>query len=273
MKFKFANTWSIFLIALTLFVVPTFAQEDDLPPPDELSEQFHGMEWRSIGPYRGGRSVAGTGVVGNPNLYYMGSTGGGVWKTENGGQNWKNISDGYFKTGSVGAIAVSEFDPNVIYVGMGEHPVRGVMTSPGDGMYKSVDAGKTWEHIGLPESRHIARIQIHPKNPDIVFVAVQGPVHGQSEERGVYKSTDGGETWKKVLYVNETTGASEVSLDMNNPRILYASTWDHIRYPWKVVSGGEGSGLYKSTDMGETWTELTEGLPDMMGKKIGRAHV
>jgi len=266
MKFKFANTWSIFLIALTLFVVPTFAQEDDLPPPDELSEQFHGMEWRSIGPYRGGRSVAGTGVVGNPNLYYMGSTGGGVWKTENGGQNWKNISDGYFKTGSVGAIAVSEFDPNVIYVGMGEHPVRGVMTSPGDGMYKSVDAGKTWEHIGLPESRHIARIQIHPKNPDIVFVAVQGPVHGQSEERGVYKSTDGGETWKKVLYVNETTGASEVSLDMNNPRILYASTWDHIRYPWKVVSGGEGSGLYKSTDMGETWTELTEGLPDMMGK-------
>lgn len=266
MKFKFGNTWSIFLIALTLFISPTFAQDDNLPPPDKLSEQFHGMKWRNIGPFRGGRSVAGAGVVGNPNLYYMGSVGGGVWKTENAGESWTNISDGYFKTGTVGAIEVSEFDPNVIYVGMGEHAVRGVMTSPGDGMYKSVDAGKTWEHIGLPESRHIARIQIHPKNPDIVFVAVQGPVHGKSKERGVYKSTDGGKTWKNVLFVNESTGASEVSMDMNNPRILYASTWDHIRLPWKAVSGGPGSGLYKSTDMGETWTKLTEGLPEGMGK-------
>ncbi len=262
---KFKNTLSI-LFALTLFISSIFAQEAPKMKPDKLSEQFHGMQWRNIGPFRGGRSVASTGVVGNPMLYYMGSTGGGVWKTENGGQNWKNISDGFFKTGSVGAIAVAESDPNVIYVGMGEHAVRGVMTSPGDGMYKSVDAGKSWTHIGLPESRHIARIQIHPKDFNTVYVAVQGPVHGKSKERGVYKTTDGGKTWKQVLFVDENTGASEISMDMNNPRILYASTWDHIRLPWKAVSGGPGSAMYKSTDSGETWTKLTKGLPEKMGK-------
>ncbi|MDX1940127.1 MAG: hypothetical protein SFU99_06215 [Saprospiraceae bacterium] len=241
---KFKNTWSI-LFALTLFMSYSIAQEAPKLPGDKLSEQFQGLKWRNIGPFRGGRSVAAVGVPGNPMLYYMGSTGGGVWKTENAGQNWTNISDGFFKTGSVGAIAVADSDPNVIYVGMGEHAVRGVMTSPGDGMYKSVDAGKSWAHIGLPESRHIARIQVNPKNADEVYVAVQGPVHGKSKERGIYKSSDGGKTWKQILFVDENTGASELSMDVNNPRILYAAMWDHIRLPWKAVSCGPGSVLYK----------------------------
>jgi photosystem II stability/assembly factor-like uncharacterized protein len=262
---KFKNTWSILLV-LTVFISSLFAQEAPKLAPDQLSEQFHSMKWRNIGPFRGGRSVAAVGLPHDPTTYYAGYTGGGVWKTENAGQSWKNISDGFFKTGSVGAIAIADSDPNVIYVGMGEHAVRGVMTSPGDGMYKSTDAGKTWHHIGLPDSRQIARIQIHPKNADLVYVAVQGPVHGKSKERGVYKSTDGGKTWKKVLYVDENTGASELSMDYHNPRVLYAGMWDHIRLPWRAVSGGKGSGLYKSTDGGETWNKLTKGLPAELGK-------
>ncbi len=262
---KLINTWGS-LIALTLFISFGWAQEAPRLAQDALSQQFHGMKWRNIGPFRGGRSVAVTGLPHNPMTYYAGYTGGGVWKTENGGQTWTNISDGYFKNGSVGAIAVADSDPNVIYVGMGEHAVRGVMTSPGDGMYKSVDAGKSWAYIGLPESRHIARIQIHPKNENLVYVAVQGPVHGKSKERGVYRSNDGGKTWKQILYVDENTGASELSMDYHNPRILYAAMWEHIRLPWKAVSGGKGSALYKSTDGGETWTKLTKGLPEVMGK-------
>ncbi len=254
---KFNNTWS-FLIALTLFTSLAWAQDD--------ASMYKGMKWRNIGPFRGGRSVAVTGIPNKPMTYIAGYTGGGLWKTVNGGMSWTNISDGFFKTGTVGAIAVSDFDPNVIYVGMGEHAVRGVMTSPGDGMYKSEDAGKSWKHIGLPNSYHIARIQIHPKNPDVVWVAVQGAVHGPNKERGVYKSTDGGKTWRQVLAVDENTGASELSMDYDNPRVLYAAMWQHRRYPWLAESGGPGSGLYKSTDGGETWTKLTKGLPAKMGK-------
>ncbi len=198
--------------------------------------------------------------------YYMGTTGGGLWKTNDGGQRWKNISDGFFKTGSVGAVAVSESNPNILYCGMGEHAVRGVMTSYGDGVYKSVDAGKTWTKIGLENSQHISRITIHPTNPDIVFVAAQGALFGPNKERGVYKSVDGGKTWKNVLFVNDLTGAVELSMDMNFPNILYAAMWEHQRKPWKVISGGEGSGLYKSTDSGETWVKIHEGLPKEMGK-------
>ena len=233
---------------------------------DGIDSLFHGMTWRNIGPFRGGRSVASSGVIGDPNTYYMGTCGGGVWKTQDAGVSWKNISDGFFKTGSVGAVAVAPSDPNVIYVGMGEHAVRGVMTSFGDGIYKSTDAGATWEHLGLENSRTIAEIRIHPTNPDEVFVAVQGAVHGPSEERGVYKSTDGGKNWQKVLYVDEHTGAADISMDVNNPRILYAGMWDHIRYPWQVKSGGAGSGIYKSVDSGETWKKIHKGLPDLMGK-------
>ena len=231
-----------------------------------LDEYFKPVYWRNIGPTRGGRSVTSTGVKGDPLTYYMGTTGGGVWKTEDAGQTWKNISDGFFNTGSVGAVAVSESDPNVVFVGMGEHAPRGVMTSYGDGVYRSTDAGKTWKHLGLELTRHISNIRIHPKNPDVVYIGAQGALHGASKERGVYKSDDGGKTWKNVLYVDENSGCVDLSMDMNNPRILYAAMWDHRRLPWAVQSGGKGSGLYKSTDGGETWTKIQQGLPKELGK-------
>ncbi len=224
------------------------------------------VKWRNIGPFRGGRSVAATGVVGDINTYYMGTTGGGLWKTDDMGLQWKNISDGFFKTGSVGAVAVSESDANVVYVGMGEHAVRGVMTHHGDGVYKSTDAGKTWKKMGLDLTQHISRIVIDPKNPNIAWVAAQGPLYGYSPDRGVYKTIDGGETWKKVLYVDDKSGCVELSMDANNSRILYAAMNEYGRLPWKVISGGKGSGLYKSTDGGETWQKIQKGLPEELGK-------
>ena len=249
------------LLLLLAAAAPLFQQ-----PAPSLDSVFKPVKWRSIGPFRGGRSVTSSGVIGDPRTYYMGTTGGGVWKSDNMGITWRNISDGFMKTGSVGAIALAESDPNVVYVGMGEHAPRGVMTSSGDGMYRSTDAGKTWKKIGLDESRHIARIIVDRKNPDVVFVAAQGALYGPSKQRGVFKSTDGGATWKNVLYVDEKTGASEISMDATNPRILYAAMWEHGRRPWQVISGGPGSGLYKSTDGGETWQKMTGGLPDKMGK-------
>lgn len=248
-------------IALFIIIfcsVYVFAQ-----PPDSI---FKNVYFRNIGPFRGGRSVCTSGVINDPLTYYMGTTGGGLWKTEDAGVTWKNISDGFFTTGSVGAVAVSESDPNIVYVGMGEHAPRGVMTSYGDGVYKSFDGGKTWIKLGLENTRQISRIVIHPKNPDIVYVAAQGAINGPTTDRGVYKSTDGGQTWKKVLYVNDLTGCSELSMDYNNPRVLYAAMWHHQRLPWKVISGGPGSGLYKSTDGGETWEKIHNGLPRELGK-------
>lgn len=232
----------------------------------ELSESFKPLKYRNIGPFRGGRANSGTGVIGDPMTYYMGTTGGGVWKTTDAGQHWNNISDGFFKLGSVGAIAVSESNPNVVYVGMGEHAPRGVMTSHGDGVYKSNDAGKTWTSVGLEKTQHISRIVVHPTNSEILWVAAQGALHGPTRERGIYKSVNGGKSWKKTLYVNTLTGASELSIDSNNPNVLYAALWEHIRKPWQVVSGGSGSGLYKSTDGGETWKTIHEGLPKEKGK-------
>lgn len=245
----------------------------EVKPVDE--ELFDGIKWRNIGPHRGGRSVTSTGVASNPMLYYMGTTGGGIWKTTDAGITWKNISDGQLKTGTVGAIAVAESDPNVLYVGMGEHAVRGVMTSSGDGMYKSTDAGKTWNHIGLDKSMHISDVVIDPNNPDVVLVSVQGALYGPSSEKGVYKSRDGGKNWEKVLFVSNNTGASSLSMDMTNPRILYASMWQHQRYPWTMESGGENSGLYKSVDGGDTWNKMEEGLPEEFGKSgisVSRAN-
>ena len=229
-------------------------------------EYFKPLKYRNIGPFRGGRSVTATGVIGDPMTYYMGTTGGGLWKTTDAGKQWDNISDGFFEMGSVGAVAVSASNPNIVYCGMGEHAVRGVMTSYGDGVYKSTDAGKTWKKIGLEKTQHIARIVIHPTNPEIVYVAAQGALYGPNKERGIYKSTDGGTTWKQVLFVNELTGCNELSMDLSTPEVLYASMWHHQRKPNIVISGGSGSGLYKSTDGGETWKQIHNGLPEEKGK-------
>lgn len=266
-----------FSLTITLFIIFSLSgQKRKSNQPVAIdTANYSGLEWRCIGPTRGGRSVTSSGVVSDPMTYYMGTTGGGIWKTKDGGNNWKNISDGQLNTGTVGAIAVSESDPNVIYVGMGEHAVRGVMTSSGDGVYKSTDVGKTWTHIGLSTSMHISDVVIHPTNPDIVYVAVQGALYGPSSDRGVYKSMNGGQSWRKVLFVNNSTGASSLTLDMNNPRILYASMWQHQRYPWTMSSGGANSGLYKSVDAGESWEKMEDGLPEEFGKSgisVSRAN-
>ncbi|MEX0274357.1 MAG: glycosyl hydrolase [Flavobacteriaceae bacterium] len=230
------------------------------------NQYFQPLKYRNIGPYRGGRSVCASGVPGDALTYYMGTTGGGLWKTADAGQRWENISDGFFEMGSVGAVAVSQSNPNIVYVGMGEHAPRGVMTSYGDGVYKSNDAGQTWQKIGLTATQHISRIVIHPTNPDLVYVAAQGALYGPNKERGLYRSKDGGKSWENILFVNELTGAAELSMDANNPLVLYAAMWEHQRKPHMVISGGKGSGLYKSTDAGDTWVELVEGLPDEKGK-------
>jgi photosystem II stability/assembly factor-like uncharacterized protein len=217
--------------------------------------------WREVGPYRGGRSAAVTGIPGDAATYYFGATGGGVWKTTDGGGTWKNVSDGFFG-GSIGAVAVSSWDPNVIYVGGGEETVRGNVSS-GNGMWKSTDAGRTWKHIGLDESRHVPRIRIHPKNPDLVYAAVLGNLFAPSDTRGIYRSKDGGATWQRIHFVNRDAGAADLAMDPTNPRILYASFWRVRRTPYSLESGGPGSSLWKSVDGGDSWTELSRnpGLP------------
>ncbi len=226
--------------------------------PEKL---YDALQWRNIGPFRGGRSCAVTGVAGKPDLFYFGSTGGGIWRTKDGGETWENISDGYFG-GSIGSVAVSNWDNNIIYVGGGEKTVRGNV-SYGYGIWKTMDAGKTWEQMGLKQSRHISRIRIHPKNPDLVYAAVMGDLFKSSAERGVYRSKDGGKTWKKILYSNDLAGAVDLTFDPSNPRTLYASTWRIQRTPYSLSSGGEGSTLWKSTDGGDTWKNISEnkGMP------------
>jgi photosystem II stability/assembly factor-like uncharacterized protein len=224
------------------------------------------LKWRNIGPHRGGRSAAVTGVPGKPNLFYFGATGGGVWRTTDGGRRWENISDGYFG-GSIGAIEVAPSDHNVIYVGGGECTVRGNVSS-GSGMWKSEDAGRTWKSVGLKNSMHVPRIRIHPTNADVVYAAVLGDLYKASEERGIYRSKDGGKTWQRIHYVNANVGAVDICMDPGNPRILYASFWRVRRQPHELSSGGWGSGMWKSTDGGDTWTDISrnEGLPkDTLG--------
>lgn len=272
---------TIQLFFLCLFFIPFSIQaqkrktKNNTPYFKVQDSLYHGLKWRNIGPFRGGRSVASSGVVGQPMTYYMGSTGGGIWKTTDDGITWKNVSDSYLKTGTVGAIAVSESNPNIVVAGMGEHAARGVMTSMGDGVYKSTDAGKTWKHIGLDKTRHISDVIIHPTNAEIIFIAAQGAQYGPSDDRGIYRSIDGGANWEKVLFVNKTTGASSLSMDMKNPLILYAAFWEHSRYPWTMTSGGENSGLYKSEDGGTTWNKMKEGIPEEFGKagiSVSRAN-
>ena len=237
------------------FSEQTFSQNID-------SEQYSALDYRLIGPFRGGRSAAVTGVPNKPNLYYFGAAGGGVWKTENGGDHWKNISDGFFG-GSIGSVTVSKSDPNVIYVGGGEKTVRGNVSS-GYGVWKSIDAGKTWSFSGLENSRHIPRISIDPNDHNIVYAGVLGDIYKSTEDRGLYKSINGGESWEKILFSNKDSGIVDLIIDPTNSRIIYASTWNVKRTPYSLSSGGDGSALWKSVDSGKTWKEisLNLGFPD-----------
>jgi photosystem II stability/assembly factor-like uncharacterized protein len=253
------------VIVLAFLTAAAFAQ-----PVDESYLKL--LTWRNIGPTRGGRVVAVSGDPVNKLVFYQGATGGGVWKTEDGGLHWKNVSDGFFGTGSVGAIAVAPSDPNVVYVGMGEACFRGNATH-GDGVYKSTDAGKTWTRVGLEETRQTGRIQIHPKNPDIVWVAALGDSFGPSEHRGVYRTKDGGKTWQKVLYRDKDAGAIDITIDPGNPDVLYVSLLEMRRFPWGFRSAGPGTGIFKTTDGGDHWTEITDnpGLPSGPKGRIGIA--
>lgn len=246
----------------------------DLPDTQAqvINDQFSQLKYRQLGPFRGGRSTAAAGVPDDIFTYYMGSTGGGVWKTTDGGTTWDNVSDGYFSVGSIGAIEVAPSDKNVVYVGTGSADPRGNI-STGKGMYKSQDAGSTWQFMGLPNAGQISRIQIHPRNEEQVYAAVLGNIFGPSKERGIYRTMDGGKNWKQILFVNDSTGASDLIMDPNNPRILYAGFWQAERKPWTMIDGGNGSGLYKSTDGGDTWTRLSGkgGLPTGIIGKVGIA--
>jgi len=246
-------------LPLLLLALPAPAQ--DLDPA-----AFGDLSWRCIGPWRGGRVTTVEGVPSAPHTFYMGAAGGGVWRTDDAGTTWSNLSDEDLGVGTIGAIAVAPSDPNVVYVGTGEAQVRGVTTSHGDGMYRSEDGGATWRHVGLRDSRYVAAVRVHPADPDTVWVAAQGELWGPNETRGVYKSTDGGETWTRTLFVDADTGCSSLVVDQVNPRVLYAGTWQHRRTPWSVESGGAGSGLWRSDDEGDTWTQLTDGLPELIGK-------
>ena len=256
----------VFAFALAI-IAPVLAQKPKkaaVPAPQSSTDSvfLSNVKYRLVGPFRGGRSAAVAGSYKNRNTFYFGATGGGVWKTTDGGSNWKNISDKYFGS-TIGAVAVAPSDESVIYVGEGENTMRGNVSEGLGGMWRSDDGGKTWKNIGLKDGRHIIRIIIHPRNPDIVWAAVVGHLFGPNEERGVFKTTDGGKTWRKVLYVNNQTGASDLVMEPGNPNVFYAGTWRVIRTPYSLESGGEGSGLWKSTDGGETWKNITsaKGLP------------
>ncbi|HEX4593433.1 MAG TPA: hypothetical protein VH157_04115, partial [Bryobacteraceae bacterium] len=254
-RFRFA----LFVLAATLAA----------QPPASL---FDGLRWRMIGPFRGGRAIAASGVSGDPNTFYFGAVGGGIWKTTNAGLTWSPIFDDQH-VASIGALEVAPSNPNVIYAGTGEADIRSNL-SQGDGVYKSTDAGKTWRNVGLRDSRQIGRIQIHPTNPDIVYVAALGHAYGPNAERGVYRTTDGGRTWQKVLDKGPDIGAADLALEPENPQVIYAAMWQARRPPWSVYGPleGPGSGLYKSTDGGDHWTQLTgSGLPQDAWKRSGIA--
>ena len=265
MRIKYLLT----IVAL-IFSINTFGQSKKTKLNYDQS-LYNSIEYRLIGPFRGGRAGTAVGVLNNPNLYYMGTAGGGVWKTQDSGSTWEPISDGYFG-GSIGAIAVSESDENIIYVGEGEQTLRGNVSS-GHGMWKSTDAGETWKYIGLPKSEHISRIRIHPENPDIVYVGVIGNLWKPNTERGLYKTNDGGLTWEKILYVSDKAGIGDIVIDPNNSRIIYATTWQMKRNGYRMDSGGPDSKIFRSYDSGKTWEDISEfnGLPSFPWGIVGVA--
>jgi photosystem II stability/assembly factor-like uncharacterized protein len=255
---------------VTAAAVPTpAAAAADLQVP---VQSYAALHYRNIGPFVGGRTLAVSGNKATPHTFYAGFTGGGVWKTTDDGLNWKRMTDQQYGLGVVGALEVAPSAPDTIYVGTGETAIRGNMMT-GNGMYKSTDAGKTWQHLGLADTRTIGRIAVDPKDPNRVLVAALGHVFGPNAERGVYKTTDGGTTWKKVLFVSDKVGAVDIVMDPNNSQVLYATTWEAYRRPWTLSSGGPGSGLWKSTDGGEHWTNISRntGLPAGILGKMGVA--
>ncbi|HXG37613.1 MAG TPA: glycosyl hydrolase, partial [Bacteroidota bacterium] len=270
-----ARIFSCVLLLLSLFILTatdTLAQQRQVSTLKYDTLLYNKMQWREIGPFRGGRSIAVAGHRNQPYTYYFGATGGGIWKTDDGGVNWMNVSDGFLKVGIVGALAVAESDPNVIYAGTGEACIRG-NTMPGEGIYKSEDAGKTWKYVGLAEAQTISEIIVHPKDANLVYAAVFGHVFGSNPDRGIYRSTDGGKTWKKILYKDDKTGGIDIVFDPFNPRVIYAALWEASRNPWSMTSGGPGSGLWKSTDGGDTWTDISrnQGMPRGLLGRIGIA--
>ncbi|MBE3072660.1 MAG: glycosyl hydrolase [Acidobacteria bacterium] len=258
----------VVLIAAVVTWVAAFSggalgQGSTAPAPGGFDQAyFQSLTWRNIGPNRGGRSLTATGSPTRPLEYYFGATGGGLWKTTDGGLTWAPVTDGQIRSSSVGAVAVAESNPDIVYMGMGEGQLRGNVMQ-GDGVYKSIDAGRTWTHVGLSDTQAIGRVRIHPANPEIVYVAALGHPYGPNDERGVFRTTDGGRTWKRILFRSNRAGAADLCLDPNDPRVLYATIWEVYRTPWKLSSGGEGSGVFKSVDGGDTWTELTRnpGMP------------
>jgi photosystem II stability/assembly factor-like uncharacterized protein len=268
---KTSNRLALGLLALVAIAgalrgVSTRAQSSDAID----ASLYSGLRWRSVGPARGGRSIAVGGSAARPNEYYFGATGGGVWKSTDFGHTWAPVADNFLKTSSVGALAIAESNPDVVYAGMGEACFRGNIIQ-GDGVYKTTDAGQTWSHVGLADTQVIAKLRVHPKNPDLVYAAALGYAYGPNDERGVFRSKDGGKTWERVLFRNNTTGAVDLSMDSKNPDVLYASFWEVYRTPWSMESGGPGSGLFKTTDGGTTWTELTKnpGMPTGLWGKVG----
>lgn len=260
------------LPSLSIEAQNTAKKKDKTALSSSNTAYFNGLKWRNIGPFRAGRSLAVAGHADQPLTYYFGATGGGVWKTTDGGNEWLPVSDSTFTSSSVGAITVAPSDPNVVYVGMGEADMRSNI-SFGDGMYKSVNAGKNWSKIGLDKADAIGNIEVHPSNPDIVFVAAMGSPFHSNPERGIYRSTDGGKNWKLVLSKNDKTGGMVVRIDVNNPRVIYATLWEAYRNGHSMSSGGTESGLFKSTDGGDTWTNLSTkpGMPVGLLGKIGIA--
>jgi photosystem II stability/assembly factor-like uncharacterized protein len=266
------------VVALALLAAPPLAaQVERNTPPDPDSVRYRGLAWRNLGPNRGGRSIAVAGSTSRPLEYYFGATGGGLWKTTDGGTTWTPVTDGHIGSASIGAVEVCQSNPDVLYLGTGETQLRGNIQA-GDGLYRSTDAGKTWTHVGLRAARNIGRIRIHPANCDVAYAAAFGEYSGPSPERGIYRTTDGGTTWTRVLHRDERTGGVDLSIDPQNPDVVYAALWEAWRNQWGMSSGGPGSGLFRSTDGGATWTELTrkagmpaEGLIGKIGVSVSPA--